>query len=206
MTTLIEERPKHHEGWEQPEVVKALHLHPFRRLVMREIVKSLKPTSLLEVGCGRADTYAAIQPSLPTLRYCGMDQSSAMLQHAMARFPEVAFLRGDIEALPYPDRAWDVVISEHVLEHLRHFTPGLNELLRVAGRVVLIGWFRQPGEAPTQLMTIRDKVHRHWINKYNRDDVLRTISASGFRLSMIHELTRRHCVWQLEREVSHDAP
>lgn len=46
--------------------------------------------------------------------------------HTLARYPEV-----DMQALPYDDASWDVVLHSDVLEHVANPVPGLRECHRV---------------------------------------------------------------------------
>ena len=48
------------------------------------------------------------------------------------------FLVGDAEKLPFPDDAFDLVVSSHVLEHLPDFDQGLREIMRVTKKHAII--------------------------------------------------------------------
>jgi ubiquinone/menaquinone biosynthesis C-methylase UbiE len=47
------------------------------------------------------------------------------------------FTRGSVDAIPFPDKAFDVVICTHTLEHCLHLERAVQELARV-GRSELI--------------------------------------------------------------------
>ena len=49
----------------------------------------------------------------------------------------VSFCTGDLENLAFPDDAFDLVVSSHVLEHLPNFDTGLVELMRVSKKRVV---------------------------------------------------------------------
>ena len=55
-----------------------------------------------------------------------------------ARGRGVRVLIGNIEALPFPDLAFDTVVSTHTLEHVQHLPATLAELRRVARRRLVV--------------------------------------------------------------------
>jgi hypothetical protein len=52
--------------------------------------------------------------------------------------PNVRWCDGNIEELPFRDRAFDTVISTHTLEHVQHLGLALGELRRVARRRIVV--------------------------------------------------------------------
>jgi SAM-dependent methyltransferase len=65
---------------------------------------------VLELGCGRGDLLAALQPC----RGVGLDLSAEMLRQARQRHPEMLFVRGDAEELPLGTTFDTVVLSDLV--------------------------------------------------------------------------------------------
>jgi SAM-dependent methyltransferase len=49
-----------------------------------------------------------------------------------------SFSQADVEALPFADKSFDVVVSSHVLEHIPDLQRGLHELHRVTRELALI--------------------------------------------------------------------
>jgi len=98
-----------------------------QRLV--EIYRNLVPPGLrvLELGCGRGDLLAALQPAVGV----GVDFSGAMLERAARRHPELRFVQADAHTLDL-DETFDVIILsdlvndlwdvEVVFRNLVHFT------------------------------------------------------------------------------------
>ncbi|MEM2591487.1 MAG: methyltransferase domain-containing protein [Thermofilaceae archaeon] len=69
------------------------------------------PGVVLDVGCGGGNTfYTFIGPTV------GVDLAFSSLRRAQTIYPQVA--RALAEALPFPDNAFDYVVSTDVLEHL----------------------------------------------------------------------------------------
>ncbi len=56
----------------------------------------------------------------------------------VAENPKITFRSGNIEALPYPDEAFDTAVCTHVLEHVRNIQAALAELRRVTRRRLII--------------------------------------------------------------------
>ncbi len=53
--------------------------------------------------------------------------------------PEIRFQQANLEALPFPDAAFDTVICAHTLEHVQNPQQAINELRRVcAGRLIIV--------------------------------------------------------------------
>lgn len=88
--------------------------------------------SILDVGCG--DGY--ITNALPkTARVVGLDISEEALQHI-----KVEKRIGSITQIPFPDKSFELVMANDVLEHLsdEEFKKSLEELQRVAKKYILI--------------------------------------------------------------------
>lgn len=110
---------------------------------------------VLDVGCGPgrlailAGTVAG-----PTGEVCGIDPSPEMIelarQNAARAAVGVRFEVGAIEALPYPDNHFDVVLSTLMLHHLpdelkRQGLAEVRRVLKPAGRFVAIDFGATPG-------------------------------------------------------------
>ncbi len=98
--------------------------------------------SLFDVGCGAGHYYRSIRSRGPaTLRYTGLDATPYYIKLASEAFSgdEAArFVVGDIFAIDFPDRAFDLVMCNNVLLHLPSIAKPLRELCRVARRHVLV--------------------------------------------------------------------
>ncbi len=57
---------------------------------------------------------------------------------AAAADPDIEFREAMIEALPFPDRAFDTVVCTHVIEHILDYRAAIAELRRVTRRRLLI--------------------------------------------------------------------
>lgn len=89
--------------------------------------------SVLDVGCGAGDDLERFAELVrPGGRAVGVDTSTLMLDEARARVrPDVELHHGDVRDLPFPDRTFDAVHVERVLEHVPNPTAAVVELRRV---------------------------------------------------------------------------
>lgn len=106
---------------------------------------TLEPADrLLDVGCGTGTLLQAISHSLPHARLAGVDPSREMLNVARRRLGHSARLtRGWAEQLPFPDGAFDVVVSLSLFHMLQDIHLALREMARVlrpGGRLVITDW------------------------------------------------------------------
>ncbi|HET9096706.1 MAG TPA: class I SAM-dependent methyltransferase [Candidatus Baltobacteraceae bacterium] len=95
--------------------------------------------SILDVGCGSG---IASEPfAMNGFPVTGVDPSQAMLAAAAARLPNATFVKGEAEALPFPNERFDVVISAqtfHWVERARALTEAYR-VLRPGG-IIAIWW------------------------------------------------------------------
>jgi len=98
-------------------------------------------TRLLDAGYG-----AGLVALLATLRgatVAALDASAALLAVARERLPGADVREGDLEALPYPDAAFDAVVAVNSVIFAADPAAALRELARVTrpgGRVVVTDW------------------------------------------------------------------
>jgi ubiquinone/menaquinone biosynthesis C-methylase UbiE len=116
----------------------------FKR-VSAVLASTLPCASLLDAGCGDGRYLAA----LPTLgpvpaRVVGIDIADSILRTAAvatrAAGVEAELVRANLEALPFPDGHFDVVLCTQAIEHVLDVPLALRELHRVlqpGGRLVI---------------------------------------------------------------------
>jgi SAM-dependent methyltransferase len=97
--------------------------------------------SLLDIGCGSGlfCTMAA-----PKARFItGLDATVELVEIARTRLPAYPFLVGEMEDLPLPDEAYDVVTGFNSFQYAASVTNALAEahrVLRPGGRLVVMIW------------------------------------------------------------------
>src|SRR5262245_55493090 len=121
---------------------------------------------VLDVGCGpgRLAILAAALAG-PTGAVCGIDPSPEMVEVARRNAARtdivVRFEVGVIEALPFPDGDFDVVLSSLMLHHLpdalkRRGLAEVRRTLKPAGRVVAVDFGATPGHGLGHLLCLLD--------------------------------------------------
>jgi ubiquinone/menaquinone biosynthesis C-methylase UbiE len=99
------------------------------------VVADLPPVRVLDVACGTGFLTRHLRGDVT-----GIDQSAAMVAVASSRMPDARVLDGDAVPLPFPDAAFDLVMTSHFYGHLlrEERAAFLAEARRVAGRVVIV--------------------------------------------------------------------
>lgn len=98
---------------------------------------------LLDVGCGPG--LAAHLAAGRGAQAAGLDAAEASLEIARERTPEGDFRAGEMEDLPWPDNAFDVVTGFNAFQYAADLMNALREARRVArpgGRVAMVVWGR----------------------------------------------------------------
>jgi SAM-dependent methyltransferase len=95
----------------------------------------------------RVDRALRRRPSCPAPTVVGLEYDRGHVGQARRRCPTLPFVRGSAAALPFADRAFDVVLLLDVLEHLPDERPALGEaerVLRPGGTLILSVPYRGP--------------------------------------------------------------
>jgi len=110
-----------------------------------EALGHLPPARTLDVACGTG----FLTRHLPG-EVVGLDASGAMLSIAEDHAPWVDFVEGDALALPFPDGAFERVLTAHFYGHLEgdERTRFLGEARRVARELVVVDSAVRNGVAP----------------------------------------------------------
>lgn len=113
-----------------------------------------KGEAILDIGCGGGvDTMVAATMVGPTGRVVGIDVSPEMISRARqnlsgANLKNVTFQIAGAESLPFPERSFDVVISNGAFNLVPDKSKALAEVFRVlkpAGRLMIADQFLVDG-------------------------------------------------------------
>jgi SAM-dependent methyltransferase len=93
-----------------------------------DAVAEVRPTRLLDVGCGLGELGDRVQRELGA-HVCAVDTSPRMVELAQARGLDAQI--ADAESLPFPDDDFDCVLAAWVLYHVPDLQQALAECARV---------------------------------------------------------------------------
>ena len=93
----------------------------------------LRGKRVLEVGCGHGGGASYLTRTLRPASYTGLDLNRAAIAFCRKRhnLPNVDFLHGDAENLPFPDQSFDAVVNVESSAAYPHFSRFLAEVARV---------------------------------------------------------------------------
>lgn len=100
--------------------------HPGMRLLFK-IAKEKK--DILDLGCGEGTRLSLVDGSGKNLT--GIDISETAIKKAKAKHRGIKFVKNNIEALPFPEKSFDLVYSAFVFEHLDDPEKVIKEAVRV---------------------------------------------------------------------------
>lgn len=175
--------------WYDPVVRWTTRDREFRASLVRQA--GLGPGQrVLDVGCGSGTLALAMKRAQPSVSVTGLDGDRAILELARRKAAgagaEIVWVEGRVDALPFPDAAFDRVVSSLVFHHLDRPTKlaALREIRRVlapGGEFHLADWGRaanflmRAAFLPVQLLdgfvTTRDNI---------RGDLPRLMGEAGF--------------------------
>lgn len=129
------DNPFHGKAVAYDRVAGRLMRRPFRRIAA-DLVRQLPPgAELLDVGTGPGRLLVEVARRRPDVRVTGVDLAPDMVEIArghLAEFGERATaLVADVRELPFPDGAFDVIVSTLSLHHWADPAAGAVELARV---------------------------------------------------------------------------
>ncbi len=122
-------------------------LQLYHYLATRTAVSGLQ---MLEVGSGRGGGAHYIARYLKPAKMTGMDLAGNAVRFAAKTFrqPNLEYVQGNAEALPFPDASFDVVInveSCHAYGSVPNFLQEVRRVLRPGGVLVLTDMRGEPG-------------------------------------------------------------
>jgi len=142
--------------------------------------------SVLDIGCGTGSlAITAKRRVAPTGTVQGIDASSEMIARARKKASkaglDVAFTDGVVEALPFPDRHFDAVLSTLMLHHLprearQQCAREMRRVTKPGGRVLAVDFGRPVGGGKSFL----EHFHRH--GGVDLADILKLLSEAGLKI------------------------
>jgi SAM-dependent methyltransferase len=167
---------------------------------------------VLEVGCGPGHLSIRLARQ-HGLAMTGLDLDPAMIARARANTDRAtnrggrrpSFLVGDVAALAFPDRSFDLVVSTLSMHHWADPTAGLTEIgrvLRPSARALI--WDFRPGGRPH----LFGRRHAHIPDPvdHTRGARLRVVKATPWSWPWRFQLTQRIELAHAERSASLNPP
>jgi SAM-dependent methyltransferase len=97
--------------------------------IIRALIDAIPPGRALDAACGTG-RYARLL-SERGHQVAAVDLSAEMIERARASVPDVEFKPGSLEALPFPDERFDLVMCGLALTHLPEISRAISEIRRV---------------------------------------------------------------------------
>lgn len=121
------------KSWGTVAIRSARDLPSLKLRYLMELLSSRteKSARLLEVGSGSGRILSSIHQRDPALQLTGIDLSAEQTELARTNHPEIEFVCGNGEALPFADASFDFVIFFDYLEHIERPQQSLAEMVRV---------------------------------------------------------------------------
>ena len=152
---------------------------------MIQLARLATGDTALDIGCGTGTLAIAAKKRVGSAgAVFGIDASPAMVARAMRKSAkadiDVTFTNAVVEALPFPDGRFDVVLSTLMLHHLprharRQCTAEIRRVLKPGGRLLIVDFGR-----PSAKNGILAHFHRH--GHVDFADVRAMLTDVGFTL------------------------
>lgn len=141
-----------------------------------EIYQLLIPQGqrVLEIGCGRGDLLAAVQPSFGV----GVDTSAEMVSRAALRHPELCFLRSDAHRIGLLDHRFDFIVVSDLVNDLWDVQTVFQQIARLATphTRIILNFYSRLWELPLTLAErlglARPALGQNWLTVEDANNLL----------------------------------
>ncbi|MFT5540610.1 MAG: ubiquinone/menaquinone biosynthesis C-methylase UbiE [Alphaproteobacteria bacterium] len=124
-------------GWKEQPLSYNKHHGKFSMQAIRPLLDAVKITAdkrgegqrLLDVACGPG--FGAGEAALRGATATGLDITPGMVEIAKRNFPGMTFIEGDGQALPFPDKSFDAVVSCFGMPQMESPERAIAEAYRV---------------------------------------------------------------------------
>ena len=161
-------------------------------------------TSVLDLGCGGGKTAATVKQTSGA-EVWGIDPSPYLLKHAAHDFPEVNFIQGIAEDLPFSDNRFDGISTCFMFHELslRYVSRALDQIERVlkpGGKFAIVepapvqleqGYWKllkQFGWQGPYFKFLAHRVHEPFVNSWHQYPLAQELEKRGMHLEQDSEL------------------
>lgn len=149
--------------------------HPGMKMLMS---LSKESNNILDLGCGEGTRLDLITKGRNS-KGVGVDISQTAIGLAKKTYPNLEFVKSDLEKLPFKKKSFDLVYSAYVLEHLSNPEKVLNEAIRVTERNGSLVFIAPNYGSPNRASPVYGGSRmRKFVNGFLKD-IFRIISLSG---------------------------
>jgi ubiquinone/menaquinone biosynthesis C-methylase UbiE len=147
--------------------------------------------SVLDLGCGTGTLLRSLLAETPTGHYVGLDADPRVLAIAGRKLGEargaVQLVTGYSQDLPFPDGAFDVVVSTLIFHHLSDATKRstlaeVGRVLKPSGRFFLVDFGRPQSRSAKVMLTVGSLFDGRANTRANlAGEIPGLLAAAGFR-------------------------
>jgi len=163
-------------GWEDARLYGPIARHS--RRIIKKMIKSLKISSVLDVGCGEGSLLNLISEIHNPEIISGIDVSHNALEIAKKVFPDGNFYKIDITKQKL-EKNFDLIVSADVIEHLKDDEKALMNMAKMLnpnGRLII----------STLLGTMRDAEKKvGHLRNYNKTQLTKIIKNTGLEIESV---------------------
>jgi 2-polyprenyl-3-methyl-5-hydroxy-6-metoxy-1,4-benzoquinol methylase len=146
-------------------------------------IRESEPATALDVGGGHGQLAVPLARAGYPVTVLGSDPVCGKRIEAEVRAGTIKFQTGNVIALPFPDKSFDVVISVRLLPHCERWPELVKEMCRVARKSVIVDY---PLESRLSSLLFRAKKKlegntRTW-RSFSHAAVQSEFEKNGFRL------------------------
>ena len=166
-------------------VVQQLTYRPVQNAVMRELRRSV-PGRVLDIGCGTGFLTSRMRDDLSPQPIVGCDFSRGMLRRAAKKSPDIPWVRGDAQRLPFRDASFGTVVSTEAFHWFPDQDAALSEFFRVLepkGRL-LVALINPPAAWLSRAARLGSRLLGEPANWPTRARLRSRTEAAGLRVDM----------------------
>jgi len=146
-------------------------------------IRESSPASTLDVGGGHGQLAIPLARAGYPVTVLGSDPICAKRIEAEVRAGTIKFQTGNVIALPFPDKSFDVVISVRLLPHCERWPELVKEMCRVARKSVIVDYPLE-SKLSSMLFSAKKKLEgntRTWLS-FRHAAVQAEFEKNGFKL------------------------
>ena len=160
-----------------------------RNFILGKAAPVIGRGKVLEIGTGRGHMALALAKKGIDVVSIDMDKKIQKVARANLKLNKVdhrvTLKIMDAESLKFRDDSFDTVVSVNFLHHAEDLKTCLKEMLRVAGRKVVLADFNKEGEKiMDEIFRLDGKTHPHLGTSFK--DISMMLQKAGFRVKTYH--------------------